>query len=107
MIESIAGAILVDNKFDFECVWRIMKPILSPIATPDTVELQPLRELQEICSKNRYDVKWDFKEQGEVIVVTGTVHLEKSNIVGTGMKENKRVAKIAAARQILLLMEVT
>ena len=105
MIESIAGAILVDNKFDFECVWRIMKPVLSPIATPDTVELQPLRELQEICSKNRYDVKWDFKEQGEVIVASGVV-LEKTNIVGTGMNENKKCAKIAAAQQILLLMEV-
>lgn len=106
IIQSIAGAIFLDTKFDFECVWRIMKRILSPIPTPHTMQLQPLRELHEICSKHHGHVEWNFEEQVEGVLATGVVHLEESRIVGTELKESKRAAKIAAAKQILLRMEV-
>ncbi|KAH0969724.1 hypothetical protein GBA52_028320 [Prunus armeniaca] len=49
MVESIAGAILIDSKLDLDEVWRIFKPLLSPIVTPDKLELPPLRELIELC----------------------------------------------------------
>jgi len=62
LIESIAGAILVDTAFDLECLWRIMKPILSPIITPETLVLHPLRELQELCCQHGYSLKWKFNK---------------------------------------------
>lgn len=107
IIESIAGAIFLDTQFDFECVWKIMKHILSPIATPHTLQLQPLRELQEICSEHHWNIEWDFEEQVEGVMATGVVYLEESDhIIGTWMNESKRSAKIGAAQQILLRMEV-
>ncbi|MEI4872595.1 hypothetical protein Q8G47_28095, partial [Klebsiella pneumoniae] len=43
LVESIAGAILIDSKLNMDKVWRIFEPILSPIVTPDKLELPPLR----------------------------------------------------------------
>ncbi|KAK6912889.1 Ribonuclease III domain [Dillenia turbinata] len=42
LVESIAGATLIDTKLDLEAVWRIFKPLLSPLVTPDKLELSPL-----------------------------------------------------------------
>ncbi|XP_030926476.1 endoribonuclease Dicer homolog 3-like [Quercus lobata] len=41
MVESIARAILLDTKLNLNEVWRIYKPLLSPIVTPDKLELHP------------------------------------------------------------------
>ena len=97
----------MDTRFDLECAWRIMKPILSPIVTPETLDLHPLRELQELCCQHGYSLKWKLTKKGEVTVALGEVHLEESVIAGTGSKANKKTAKMAAAQQILLLMEVS
>ncbi|KAH9304310.1 hypothetical protein KI387_008714, partial [Taxus chinensis] len=105
LIESIAGAILVDTRFDLEHVWAIMKPILSPIVTPETLDLHPLRELQELCCQHGFPLKWKFIKQGKVTMATGEVELEESIIVGTGSKMNKKTAKMVAAQQMLLLLE--
>lgn len=56
-MESIAGAILIDTKLNLDEVWRIFKPILSPIVTPDKLELPPLRELIELCDSLGYFIK--------------------------------------------------
>nr|POE44799.1 isoform 2 of mannosyl-oligosaccharide glucosidase gcs1 [Quercus suber] len=50
MVESIAGAILLDTKLNLNEVWRIYKPLLSPIVTPDKLELHPFRKLNELCA---------------------------------------------------------
>ena len=97
----------MDTAFDLECLWGIMEPILSPIVTPETLVLHPLRELQELCSQHGYSLKWKFAKQEEVTVAIGEVHLEELIIAGTGSKANKKAAKMAAAQQILLLMEVS
>ncbi|KMS95354.1 hypothetical protein BVRB_009010 [Beta vulgaris subsp. vulgaris] len=49
LFESIAGAILIDTKLNVEELWRIFLPLLSPIVTPDNLELPPFRELNELC----------------------------------------------------------
>nr|POE50315.1 endoribonuclease dicer like 3 [Quercus suber] len=50
MVESIAGAILLDTKLNLNEVWRIYKPLLSPIVTPDKLELHPFRKMKELCA---------------------------------------------------------
>ena len=54
LIESIAGAILVDSEFNTQLVWNAMKPLLEPIVSPQTIEYHPVRELHELCAKGRY-----------------------------------------------------
>ncbi|KAL2557077.1 Endoribonuclease Dicer-like protein 3 [Forsythia ovata] len=41
LAESIAGAMLIDTNLDLHNVWKVFKPLLSPIVTPDNLELPP------------------------------------------------------------------
>lgn len=54
MIESITGAILVDSGFDALVVWDVLMPLLLPIATPQTLVVHPISELQELCTAQGY-----------------------------------------------------
>nr|AJA90756.1 Dicer-like 3 [Cycas revoluta] len=106
LVESLAGALLVDTRFDLDRVWEIMKPILSPIVSPETLNLHPLRELLELCYQKGYCISWKFTKQGKLTVASVEVQLEDSSvIVGTGSKMNKKTAKKVAAEHILSLME--
>ena len=47
----------MDTRLKLDVVWKKLKPILSPIVTPENMELQPLRGLNELCSYHHYE--WD------------------------------------------------
>ncbi|XP_020230787.1 endoribonuclease Dicer homolog 2 isoform X2 [Cajanus cajan] len=56
IIESLAGAILVDSGYNEEVVWESIRPLLEPLVTPETLKLHPIRELNELCQKRRYNI---------------------------------------------------
>ncbi|XP_022635484.1 endoribonuclease Dicer homolog 2 isoform X2 [Vigna radiata var. radiata] len=56
IIESLAGAILVDSGYNKEVVWESIRPLLEPLVTPDTLKLHPIRELQELIQKRNYNI---------------------------------------------------
>ncbi|KAL2997158.1 hypothetical protein AAZX31_09G025000 [Glycine max] len=56
IIESLAGAILVDSGFNKEVVWQSIRPLLEPLVTPETLKLHPIRELNELCQKRSYKI---------------------------------------------------
>ncbi|PNY00825.1 endoribonuclease dicer 2-like protein [Trifolium pratense] len=57
IIESLAGAILVDSGYNKEVVWQSIRPLLEPLVTPDTLTIHPIRELIELCQKMNYTMK--------------------------------------------------
>ncbi|KAL2548510.1 Endoribonuclease Dicer-like protein 3 [Forsythia ovata] len=57
LVESIAGAMLIDTNLDLHKVWKVFKPLLSPKGTPDNLELPPCRELIELCDSLGYFIK--------------------------------------------------
>jgi len=57
IIESLAGAILVDSEYDKEAVWKSIRPLLEPLVTPDTLTIHPIRELTELCQKMNYTME--------------------------------------------------
>ncbi|KAI3711420.1 hypothetical protein L2E82_41495 [Cichorium intybus] len=57
LIESLAGAILVDSGYDKERVFQSIRPLLEPLVTPETLKLHPVKESHDICQKNHYEVK--------------------------------------------------
>lgn len=106
LVESIAGAILIDSKFDLERVWEIMKPLLSPIVTPETLGLHPLREVSELCHLKGYPIVWKKSiQQGKLVVAAMEVALEDETLIGKGCKTSKKSAKENAAKEILKQME--
>ncbi|TKY72393.1 Endoribonuclease Dicer-like 2 [Spatholobus suberectus] len=59
IIESLAGAILVDSGYNKEVVWQSIRPLLEPLVTPETLKLHPVRELHELCQKRGYKIVQD------------------------------------------------
>ncbi|KAL2525937.1 Uncharacterized protein Adt_10991 [Abeliophyllum distichum] len=57
LVESITDAMLIGTNLDLHKVWKVFKPLLSPIVTPDNLEFPPCRELIELCDSLGYFIK--------------------------------------------------
>ncbi|XP_050366617.1 endoribonuclease Dicer homolog 3a-like [Argentina anserina] len=105
MVESIAGAILIDTELNLDEVWRVYKPLLSPIVTPDKLELPPLRELIELCGSLGYFYKEKSIKKGETVHAELSVQLKDSLLIGEGIDRSKKIAKGEAAHHLLKELE--
>lgn len=105
IVESIAGAILIDAKLNLNIVWKIFEPLLSPIVTPDNLELPPLRELTELCSHHGYFLNTKCENKGDIVVAVLEVQLKDVLFVRKGCDRNKKSAKGQAAALLLKDLE--
>ncbi|KAF7840248.1 endoribonuclease Dicer-like protein 3a [Senna tora] len=105
LVESIAGAILIDTKLDLEQVWRVFKPLLSPIVTPDKLELPPLRELLELSDSLGYFVKEKCRKKGDKVHAELSLQLQDDLLVREGQGPNRKTAKGEAAFHLLKDLE--
>ncbi|EPS61362.1 hypothetical protein M569_13434, partial [Genlisea aurea] len=106
LVESIAGAVLIDSKLNVSEVWRVFEPILSPIGTPETLELPPIRALNELCDNLGYNLKpFCFKEDGENVRAELQLQLENVVLTSKGFGSTRKVAKGNAAREMLEKLE--
>lgn len=105
-MESIAGAVLIDSKLNLYELWRIFKPLLSPIVTPDQLQLPPLRELNELCDSLGYFIKEKCTQKGEMVHAELRLQLKDALLVGQGQERNRKAAKGKAASQLLKILEV-
>lgn len=101
VIESIAGAIYLDSKYDKEMVWRSMKPLLEPLATPETVERDPVKELQEFCDRRSYSRSYTKTHEGGVSSVVAEVQVEGTIYSATRSGRDKTVAQKLAVKSLL------
>jgi len=104
LIESIAGAIYLDSKHKKEVVWRAMRRLLEPLATPKTVELYPVSELKEICEHRKYPKPLYSPTRDNGVGVTRVVaEVKAAGTVYYATEEgcNKKVAEILAAKALL------
>ncbi|XP_043722967.1 endoribonuclease Dicer homolog 3a isoform X4 [Telopea speciosissima] len=105
MVESIAGAILIDTKLNLDEVWRIFRPLLSPIVTPDKLELPPLRQLHELCDHLGYFIKEMCVTKGDVVHAELRLQLKDVLLKGEGCERNRKAAKGRAALHLLKDLE--
>ncbi|KAG6498755.1 hypothetical protein ZIOFF_038477 [Zingiber officinale] len=105
IVESIAGAILIDTKLDLNRVWEIFQPLLSPIVTPNNLELPPLRELTELCSHHGYFLYTTITTEGDMVVAILKVQLKDVLLVRRGCEKTKKLAKGQAAFLLLKDLE--
>lgn len=101
VIESIAGAIYIDSKHNKEAVWRSMKRLLEPLATPQTVEHDPVKELQELCDYKSYSVSYKKTHENGVSSVVAEVQAEGISYSAKRIGLSKFVAKKLAAKDVL------
>ncbi|KAH9328952.1 hypothetical protein KI387_001060, partial [Taxus chinensis] len=107
LIESIAGAILVDSGFRTNLVWDAMKPLLEPIVTPESICYHPIRELQELCQKKSYT--WNFSTIPKEGIISVEVQVNVGDHIYTETCDgsNKRTAKKLAAEKVLKSLKGT
>ncbi|KAG1355238.1 hypothetical protein COCNU_07G013500 [Cocos nucifera] len=105
IVESIAGAILIDTELNLDMIWGIFQPILSPIVTPDKLAFPPLRKLIELCSYLGYFINTKCTNTGEEVAAELAVQLKDELLVGRGCDRNRKSAKAQAAACLLKDLE--
>ncbi|KAI4354367.1 hypothetical protein L6164_003236 [Bauhinia variegata] len=105
MVESIAGAMLIDANLNVEKVWRIFEPLLSPIVTPNNLELPSLRKLIELCDYLGYFLKEECVKEGNMVHAELTLQLKDTILLGKGCEPKKKAARGAAAHCLLEKLE--
>lgn len=102
VIESLAGAILVDSGYRKDIVFNSIRPLLEPMVSPETVRLQPTRELYELCQKEHYVMKKPVVscENGKPSI---TIEVEANGIKHkeSCTAPDKNMAKKLAAKAVL------
>lgn len=106
LVESIAGALLIDTKLNLDEVWKVFKPLLSPIVTPDKLELPPLRELLELSDSLGYFVKEKCNMKGNMVCAELSLQLQDDLLIQEGRGPNRKTAKGEAAFHLLKELEV-
>ncbi|KAA8524728.1 hypothetical protein F0562_011151 [Nyssa sinensis] len=85
VVESTIGAIFIDSK-SMDTTWKVVKRLLEPIITPETMQTHPMTKLYEICQKNGYELHMVdvWKETGEI------EFLVNNEFFGKGIFSSKR-----------------
>ncbi|XP_038975132.1 endoribonuclease Dicer homolog 3b-like isoform X2 [Phoenix dactylifera] len=105
LLESIAGAVLIDTDLNLDRVWEVFKPLLSPMVTPDKLELPPLHELAKLCNRMGYPLYTQVTYRGEQVVAELSIQLEEDLLVRHGCNLQRKTAKDQAALQLLKDLE--
>ncbi|KAF3337365.1 endoribonuclease Dicer 3a-like protein [Carex littledalei] len=106
IVESITGAILIDTKFNLTQVWDIVESLLSPLVTPESLELPPFRELSELCSHQGYYLGTTcMKRKDEMVTAVLEVQLPELRVTRRAIERNTKEAKGKAAFLLLKDLE--
>ncbi|XP_059435828.1 endoribonuclease Dicer homolog 2 isoform X1 [Corylus avellana] len=109
VIESLAGAILVDSGYNKEKVFQSIRRLLEPLITPETVMPHPGKELNELCQTKHYNMKERIKSHNKGMTSI-TVEVEVNGIsfkhTATAAK-TKTAIKIASKEVLKSLKEQT
>ncbi|XP_019181100.1 PREDICTED: endoribonuclease Dicer homolog 2-like isoform X2 [Ipomoea nil] len=106
IIESIAGAIYLDSGLRTDIVFEKIRPVLEPMVTPESLRLNPVKELTELCQKRKYRMKEPVvvHKDGEActtieVMANGGVRSCSSSA------RNRKTAKRLACERMLELLE--
>ncbi|XXG76282.1 hypothetical protein AAC387_Pa08g0661 [Persea americana] len=102
IVESIAGAIFLDNGYDTAVVWRVFQPLLHPMVTPETLPMHPVRELQERCQQQAEGLEYKATRSGNLATVE--VYIDGVQI-GVAQNPQKKMAQKLAARNALVVLK--
>ncbi|XP_031480421.1 endoribonuclease Dicer homolog 4 isoform X3 [Nymphaea colorata] len=101
LVESCAGAILLDSGFDLNLVWETMMPILDPLMNLSSLKLNPVRTLRELCQSHKFQLSFPASKVEDVFSVQAKVNVRDTFLVGHGTNRNKKAAERQAAEEAL------
>lgn len=98
IVESLAGAVFLDNGYSADKVWEVFRPLLEPLVIPETLKLHPVTELQELCQKKGKYPEYEHWRIGNI--ETAQVLID-GKVVGIGENQRKDLARRVAAKNAL------
>ncbi|KAG6700475.1 hypothetical protein I3842_08G113800 [Carya illinoinensis] len=104
IIESLAGAILVDSGYNKEMVFGSIRPLLEPLITPETPMSHPVKELTELCQKRHYEMEEINKNRNDnegLSYITVKVNAKGHLFEHRGEATNGKTAKKLACKEVL------
>lgn len=101
IIESLAGAIFIDSGFNKEVVFKSISPLLEPLITPETLKLNPVRELNHILQTHHYTMKKNRTCENGVASITLEVEANGFVHKHTCTASDKKTAKKMAYKAVL------
>ncbi|KAL4302013.1 hypothetical protein GQ457_10G025390 [Hibiscus cannabinus] len=108
VMESLAGAIFVDSGYNKEVVFRSIRPLLEPLTTPETMTVHPVRELHELCQKERYELREPVVSRDNGISsITIEVEADGRVFKHTSTASDKKMAKKLASKEVLKALKET
>lgn len=102
IVESIAGAVFLDNGLSTDAVWQVFEPLLQPMVTQDTLPMHPVRELQERCQQQAEGLEYKSSRAGNLATVE--VYIDGLQ-VGLAQNPQKKMAQKLAARNALIKLK--
>ncbi|XVF35510.1 hypothetical protein REPUB_Repub18cG0151900 [Reevesia pubescens] len=105
LVESSFGAILLDTGFNLNRVWKIMLSLLDPIKSLSSMQLNPIRELQEFCQSRNWDLEFLASKSGRNFSVVAKVNAGDVPLAVSAINPNKKAATRTAAHQIYVKLK--
>ncbi|WJZ98263.1 hypothetical protein VitviT2T_016802 [Vitis vinifera] len=100
LVESCMGAILLDKGFDLNHAWNIMLSILDRIMSFSDLQLNPIRELQELCQHHNWDLQFPTSKQGGTFLVEAKVSGDDICTTASATNANRKDARRIASNQL-------
>ncbi|VFQ61325.1 unnamed protein product [Cuscuta campestris] len=104
IVESCMGAILLDTGFDLNSVWEIVLSFLDPTSCFSRLQLNPLRELIELCQFYGWDLKFQKLKNAGNCKVEAEVKGKEVSATASASNKNSKTAKQMASEQTLELL---
>ncbi|XP_068664516.1 ribonuclease 3-like protein 2 isoform X2 [Aristolochia californica] len=101
IVEAVVAAVYIDCGFDLKALWVVFRGLLEPIITKETLQLQPVTALFEVCQKRGMHV--DIKHWRKGSRSIASVYVD-GKLFGSGSSENKDIAKLNAAKESLKVL---
>ncbi|KAL4418837.1 hypothetical protein ABPG77_001500 [Micractinium sp. CCAP 211/92] len=105
VVESLIGAVYVDSGGSLDTAWSVTQRLLSPLVTPSTLPVHPIRQLQELVQRCGVNPEYEelAREQGgsarvHVKVSAQGVLLGESAFQATNFRTGCRLAAEAAVK---------
>lgn len=100
------GAILLDKGFDLNHAWNIMLSILDRIMSFSDLQLNPIRELQELCQHHNWDLQFPTSKQGGTFLVEAKVSGDDICTTASATNANRKDARRIASNQLFKKLKV-
>ncbi|CAK7338282.1 unnamed protein product [Dovyalis caffra] len=100
LIESSVGAILLDTGFDLNYIWKIMLSFLDPITSFSNLQINPVRELKELCQSHNWDLEVPASKKGRTFSVDVKLSGKGMYLSASASNSNQKEAIRMASEQI-------